>query len=51
VAQAAQGRGGVTVSGGVQEPWGCGTEGHGWWEILVVGGRLDWMILEVLVIL
>jgi len=23
------GGGGVTVSGGVQEPWRCGTEGHG----------------------
>ena len=33
VAQAAQGGGGVTVPGGVQEPCGCGTEdkvsGHG----------------------
>ena len=35
VAQAAQGGGGVTVSEGVQEPCGCGTEGCGqwvWWE-------------------
>ena len=35
VAQAAQGRGGVTVPGGVPEPCGCGTEGGGqwaWWE-------------------
>jgi len=33
--QAAQGGGGVTVPGGVQEPCGCGSEGHGqwpWWE-------------------
>jgi len=29
VAQAAQGGGGVTVPGGVPEPCGCGTEGHG----------------------
>jgi len=33
--QAAQGGGGVTVPGGVQEPCGCGTEdmvsGHGGW--------------------
>ena len=26
---AAQGGGGVTVPGGAQEPWGCGTEGCG----------------------
>ncbi len=31
VAQAAQGGGGVTVPGGVQEPWRCGTEGRGQW--------------------
>ena len=29
VTEAAQGGDGVTVSGGVQEPCGCGTEGHG----------------------
>jgi len=29
VAQAAHKGGGVTVPGGVQEPCGCGTEGHG----------------------
>ena len=29
LAQAAQEGGGVTVSGGVQEMWICGTEGHG----------------------
>jgi len=33
---AAQGGGGVTIPGGVQETSGCGTEGHGlvgenWW--------------------
>ena len=27
--QAAQGSGAVTVLGGVQESWPCGTEGHG----------------------
>lgn len=27
----AQGSGGVTVLGGVQEPCGCGTDGHGQW--------------------
>ena len=34
MAQAAQGGGGVTVPGGVEEPCGCGTEGCGqraWW--------------------
>ena len=31
VAQAAQGAGGVTVPGGVQERCGYGTEGCGWW--------------------
>ena len=30
-AQAAQGGGGVTVPGGVEEPCGCGTEGCGQW--------------------
>ena len=31
---------GVTVLGGGQEPWRCGTEGHGqwaWWGWLEVG--------------
>ena len=47
MAQAAQGGGGVTAPGGVQEAWRCGTEGCGQWVILVVGGQLDYMILEV----
>ena len=29
MAQAAQGGGGVTIPGSVQEPYGCGTEEHG----------------------
>ena len=45
--QAAQEGGGVTAPGGVQEMFGCCTEGHGLVGILVVGGWLDWMILEV----
>ena len=46
--QAAQGGGGVTALGGVQETYRCCTEGHGLvGGILVVGGWLDWMILEV----
>lgn len=37
--QAAQGRGGVIVPGGVQEECGCGTEGHGLvWSQAWVGG-------------
>ena len=34
------GTGGVTVPGGVQEPWRCGTEGQllwAWWEWVEVG--------------
>ena len=44
VAQAAQGGGGVTVPGGVPEPCGCGTEGHGHWawrDGLLVGDLRD----------
>jgi len=47
LAQAARGGGGVTVPGDVREPWRCGTEGRGQWAVSVVGGRLDWMILEM----
>jgi len=43
----AQGGGGVTIPEGVQETFRCCTEGHGLGEILVVGGLLDRMILEV----
>ena len=46
LAQAAQGGGGVTVPGGVQELWRCGTEERGqwaWWD----GLELDFGILEV----
>ena len=44
--QTAQAGGGVTVPEGVEEPWGCGTEGRGqwaWWG----GLELDLVILEV----
>ena len=37
--QAAQGSGGVTVPGGVQETCGCGTEGHDQWA------RCDGLVL------
>ena len=40
------GDGGFTIPGGVQELWGCGTEGCGqwaWWD----GLELDLVILEV----
>jgi len=33
--QAAQGGDGVTIPGGVQEPWRCGTEGN--WLVGMVG--------------
>ena len=29
---------GVTIPGGVPEPWGCGTEGRGQWAWGVGGG-------------
>ena len=44
-AQAAQGGGGVTISGGVQEEWRCGTKEHGQWAVLVVDGWLGKIIL------
>lgn len=34
---AVQGAGGVTVLGGIQEPWGCGTERGGQWGHVAVG--------------
>ena len=45
MAQAAQGSGTVTIPGGVQEPWRCGTEGRGYGHGGGVVG-LDWGILE-----
>ena len=44
---AAQGGGGVTNPGGVQATSRDCVEGHGLVELLVIGGWLDWMILEV----
>lgn len=41
------GSAGVTIPAGVPEPWRCGTEGCAQQAALVVGGRLDWVILEV----
>lgn len=44
---AAQGGTGVTVSESIQETFRCYTRGRGLVEeTLVVGGWLDWMILE-----
>ena len=40
MAQAAQGGGAITVTGGVPEPCGCGMVGMGW--------SLDWTILEII---
>ena len=45
-AQAAQGGGGVTIPGGVEETHKCGTEGR--WAAGIAGVvGLDWMVLEV----
>ena len=45
--QAAQGGGGVTIPGGVQEIFRCCTEGRGLVGSIGDGGWLDCMILEV----
>jgi len=45
--QAAQGRGVVTIPGGVQKPCSCGTSGYGLVGMVVLAGWLDLMILEV----
>ena len=41
LAQAAQGSGRVTVPGGTQETWRCGTVGHGLVGTVGMGQRLD----------
>jgi len=43
--QSAQGGGGVTDPGGVQELCGCDTEGHSGYGVM--GWWLDWKILVV----
>ena len=45
--QTAQEGGEVTVPGGVQEAFRCCTEDMVLWEILVIRGQLDSMILEI----
>jgi len=45
--QAAQGSGGVPISGGVQKTHKYGTLVHGLAGMVVLGSRLDLMILEV----
>jgi len=45
--QAAQGSGGVTIPGGVQKTCSYCTSGHGLSDMVVLGGWLDLMILEV----
>ena len=42
VAWTAQGGGAVTIPGGVQEPWRCGTWGHGQW-VGWVGLGVGWV--------
>jgi len=39
--QAVQGDGGITIFAGVQEQYGCGTEGCGLGGMVVVGWWLD----------
>ena len=46
-AQAAQGSGGVPVPGDVEKTCGCGTSGYVLVGVVVLGGWLDLMILEV----
>lgn len=36
------GRGGVTISGGAQEPWRCGAEGHGHKAWVGMGWSWTW---------
>jgi len=45
--QAAQGGGGVTIPGSVQETCSCGTLGHGLVGMVVLGWQLDLMSLEI----
>jgi len=45
--QAAQGSGGITIPGGVKKTCRCGTSGHGSAGMVVLGWRLEMMILEV----
>jgi len=45
--QAAQGGGGVTISGGLQKTCRCGTSGYDLVGMVLLGGWLDLMILEV----
>lgn len=42
-----QGGGGAIIPGGVKAKGRCSTQGCGQWSILVVGGHLHWVILEV----
>jgi len=44
--QAAQGSGGVTIPGGVQNTCRCGTLGHGLVGMVLLGWQLDFMILR-----
>ena len=44
--QAAEGGGGVTISGGVQKTYRCGTSVYGLVGVILLGGWLD-LILEV----
>ena len=37
----------MSVPGGVQEMFGCCTEGHGLVKTLMIAERLEWMVMEV----
>jgi len=45
--QAAQGSGGVPIPGGIQKMCRCGASGHGLAGMVVLGGLLDLMFVEV----
>jgi len=45
--QAVQGDGWVPIPGGVQKTWRCGNLGYGLVGMVVLGGWLDLMILEI----
>lgn len=43
--QAAQGAGGVIITGGAKEMTGCGTQSYGLVDKVLIGHRFDLMIL------
>lgn len=45
-AQSSQGRGGITILGGAQEMYRCGTQRHSLVSMVVMGSQLDLMIFS-----